>query len=336
MRWQKELVGASLTLAATVIGGIILWAVTQGPTPEKKELLYFVLDRPVGFSGKEQRLSIGTFSFGNAGNVPAREVVATLTSSGARIIEANLGADSAPTQLQNLRNDGTKVSVSVPNMLPSDKVVVSYLLDRPGSVSLDVRSNQTKAKPVSAIAPMQPDSTRSRLNQVFERYWPILFLASFVPIWLFRKERKRSKRNRYYRPENRNNNAFVLMHTGYPQDAKRLLRDAIELGKDGSFAMSNYAGACALLGEMEEGRKFLAAAEFLAEADHEKAIVELNRAILAYRDDQKDAALESIKRAVGFSEDEMRQYLKYSRILADIAAWHPEIRNAIEQTSTQR
>lgn len=336
MRWKKELVGAALALAVSVIAGLILWVVTQEPVADKKEVLYFQLDKPVEFSGREQRLSIGTFSFGNSGDVPAREVTATLTSVQARILEANINSYSGITSPPNISDAGTTATLSIPNLLPGDRVTVSYLLDAPGKTSLDVRSNSSKAITASQIAPAAGNTKRSRLNRFFELSWPLLFLVSFLPIWLISRQLKRARKQSRYRPENRNNNAFVLMHTGFPEDAKNLLRKSIESGRDGSFAMSNYAGACALLDLSDDAEKYINAAEFLAESDHEKSIVNLNRVIIAFMAGNKDAALQKMTQAVRQCDDDLRQYLEHSSLLQEICEWHPEIRLAIAAKSGKK
>ncbi|WP_152559441.1 tetratricopeptide repeat protein [Paenirhodobacter enshiensis] len=116
---------------------------------------------------------------------------------------------------------------------------------------------------------------------------------------------------------NINNTAFVLLHSGEAERAAILLEKSMERRGAGIYELSNLAAAYATLGRIEEARRFIAAANFLAH-DGKKSIIILNSAIVEYFDGKKDVS-SGLLGEFGQADPKMfKYYRRFSKLIAKI------------------
>lgn len=320
MPGKSELIGAAVTLAVTVIGGLIVYGVTSATNADPKhELLAYSIDTPVSFEGNGTNVSIGSLRFGNQGDAPARAVLASIDASPVSIREIVANQSSGPAPKVVLTEDRKQARIEIPSLLPGDEILVTYLLDKKQKVDFDLRSQDSIGKPASLLE--EDGKEQSILRTVGEKYLPILFLLSFVPVYLLRRQVRKLRRY----SSCRNNTGFVLLHSGAVPEAANFLEDAVKRGEDGSIALANYAGALALTGDLESAQKYLQGARFLAVGNHERAIEKLNSAILDFCRDDRESATTALREAVTLSPNEIRSYAGRSTVLKRMKEWAPKM-----------
>ncbi|EOX4790350.1 hypothetical protein J4H63_19600 [Vibrio alginolyticus] len=323
MRWKEMLVGALVTLAVTVIGGLVVYYTTQEDKVQKVETLTYQKDEQVSFHGKDNKVSIGTLKFANIGGLAAKNVKMQIQTEVTRFIDFNIASSSGAAFSSTESEDGKAVTVVVPSLLPNEIITVTYLLDSKGSVGVSMRSDET----IGQLGPIYSLSTSrdSILNNFLGNYVPLLLVPA-VLILVFVKSYSNSTRSR---SESKNNTAFVLLHCGLIDEAEKIFRRSIANGEGGSHCLANYAGALSYLERVDEAELYLSAARFLSVNKHEHAIVYLNEALLAFNTGDFKRLEASFDKALELSKKHITMYSQSSKIIQDIRIRHEQINNLL-------
>ncbi len=306
------LVGALVTLAVTVIGGLIVYYTTQDDKVQKVETLTYQKDEQVSFHGKDNKISIGTLKFANIGGLAAKNVKMQIRAEITRFVDFNIASSNGAAFSSNTSEDGKEVTVVVPSLLPNEIITVTYLLDSKGSVEVSMRSDETIGKlgPIYSVS----SSRDSILNNFLGNYVPLLLILAGL-ILVFAKRYSDTTRSR---SESKNNTAFVLLHCGLVDKAEKIFRRSIANGEDGSHCLANYAGALSYLERVDEAENYLSAAKFLSVNKHEQAVVYLNEALLAFNTQDFNRLEASFEKALELSKKEIKMYSQSSQLIQDI------------------
>ncbi len=74
MKWRDVILGALITLAVTVIGGVIVYYTTRQPAhPAPHEHLVYQVEQPTNFDAKQEQFSLFTLRFANIGDKSAQQ-----------------------------------------------------------------------------------------------------------------------------------------------------------------------------------------------------------------------------------------------------------------------
>lgn len=324
MRWKELLIGAAVTLVVTVIGGLLVFFFTQERDEPKTELLSYQIDRQVSFEGSDNVLSIGSLRFANIGNEPANAVIAELKTDGAEILEFNIENEGGADISKSISDNKQLVSLTIKSLLPNEVISVTYLLNKPSKTEFILRSNKTIGSE-GRIYRLTAERS-SVLNDFLGNFIPLLMLLAFVPLVFLIK----FLRSNISRGDSKNNNAFVLLHKGATAEALSILERAVSNGEDGSHAMSNYASALALSGDIERAKRYIEGSEFLARTKHERAVCLLNKSIVFYKNKEQESCLSALKKSLILSKSEIKFYIKESKVMSSILESDKEITNLVE------
>mgnify|MGYP000026173707 CR=1 FL=1 len=313
MRWKDLLIGAAVTLAVTVIGGLLVYFFTQEKEDPVSDKLAYQIDKLVSFDGADNQLSIGALKFSNVGNDPAKNVTANFVVEGAEIVEFNISNSNGIKVEKSISDDKHLVSIEIANLIAEEIVSATYLLNREASVKFNIRSERSIGKEGSIYR--IKDTKKSPIEKFISDFVPILVVLASLPLLLFFKFLTKSMS----RGDSSNNMAFVLLHTGSADEAVKILERAILNGKDGSHALSNYATALSCTGNSEKAKKFISAAEFLARSKHEKAVCAFNNAVINHLSGNLEESHSCLTKALQLSKSEIKEYFRNSEIWNELS-----------------
>lgn len=314
MRWKELLIGAAVTLAVTVIGGLIVYFFTQEKEEPVSDRLTYQIDKQVSFDGSDNQLSIGALKFSNVGNDPAKNVTANFVVEGAEIIEFKISNKNGIKVVKSISEDKHLVSIEIASLISGEIVSATYLLNRETSVNFNIRSERSIGEEGSIYRIRNTD--RSPFKKFISDFVPILVILAFLPLLLF----SRFLMKNMSRGDSSNNMAFVLLHTGSADEAVQILHRAILNGKDGAHALSNYATALSCTGNSEKAKKFISAADFLARSKHEKAVCAFNSAIINHMSGNSDESYKCLKKSLQLSKSEIKEYIKNSTLWRELSS----------------
>lgn len=318
MRWREMLIGAAITLVVTVIGGVIVFYFTQ-EREDSRERIVYELGEQISFEGSNEKASIGSLSFINAGKTAASNVTAKLYVAGAEIIDFNIKGTDNPDLQKTVSEDRRTVDLRVKLLLPGERISATFLLNQEGAVNFSIRSDGSIGELGSTY--IIERSGVSVANEFAFSFVPILSVFAAVASLLALKLLKKSSLE-----GGGNNTAFVLLHKNSVEDALAVLERAINDGEGGSHVLSNYAAALSLNGNHEKSRRYMDAAMFLASTKHEKAVCHLNEAILLYCLGDFDGARKQIEMSISLSKSEIVFYLKNSDVFQGFFRERPDLK----------
>jgi hypothetical protein len=220
MRWKEILVGAAVTLVVTVIGGLLVYKATQ--TPIKDEVLLYELDKQVAFEGVSNKVSIGSVKIANMGGQAAKDVMAILKVINSNFIEVKSTSSNSGETTAKISADKKSVTISMKTLLPSEIISTTFLLSKETKVDVQLRSDKSigKAGQIYKVESTQ----KNKINKFIGDFVPLLILAAALPLFLILMYlRKWGSRQSC-----KNNNGFVLLHTGMYKEGGEILHTANE------------------------------------------------------------------------------------------------------------
>jgi tetratricopeptide (TPR) repeat protein len=317
MKWRDVLIGSIATLIVTILSGVVIYYLTREPRIEAKENMVFLVDNSASFDFANTKMAVASIILVNRGTKAANNVAGEIKFPFGHIKDKKITSPSgANTEIKTIADSSDKYSFAIPRFLPNDEVSMSFLLDTAtAEPTVTIRSDTSIASKVTyteaTVGPEKPSIYKTLgLTSV-----PlVLGLIISLVLVLF------AKRKVFKQPREAcfNNTAFVLMHKGMVEQADSLLKRAVDEGKDGSYAIANYALSRGLLGHEKESSTLLDAATFLANTKHERAVIQFNRSLLSMKRARWDDAKEQLSEALRLSSAEIRHYCKNSNILLDL------------------
>ncbi|TBW11080.1 tetratricopeptide repeat protein [Azotobacter chroococcum] len=312
MKWKEIVIGAVATLLVTILGGIGVYYWTKEPDAKKTEFLYYSINQVATFKGGTTNLGFNVARIHNDGGIPARQVVLTVQFPAATITDYSVESSSGlKPKTQTI--DKQKAEFLFDVLVPSEAVTVSLLTSSPEVPKISLRSNDSLGKPDEEK--QTTTSAKNRANKFAEYFIPVVGLLSIaLAIPAFRVFRN----SVYHSTTSKNNFAFLLLHQGLMKEAETILNDAIRLGEDGAFALSNLAVCKAKASQMSEALSLIRAARFYSSSKHEHAVVTFNEALVNLVTENKDEFFLKLKEAVEKSPKSIREYCDYSVHLTDV------------------
>jgi hypothetical protein len=338
MRWRDVLVGAFASLLVTVIGGLaVYYSTREKQQPIPRESLYFALDDTVTFTTESTSLALATLRVTNAGDLAATNVAAAVrVPNGTGIIDMNAVLSSGPAATYRLsRPDGEMISLSIPSLAPGEIATLSILLDSPPPTPLEVgvKSDASLGLPTPATSelPAQfPERDPRRDLSVI-----IVVTAGVLQLGLLLLSR-RSIRSvlRAYQPTaiSLNNTAFLYLHQGLVDEAASILEEGISSRGADTLMLANHALCLGLKGHRELAEKKLRAADFYSDTKHERAVIALNRALVAFHFQDTANGMMHLSEALALSPRAIRKYSAYSQVISALKASNPEVASLLGES----
>lgn len=326
MAWKEIIIGALVTLVVTVISGLLIYYFTQEKSVPKTENLTYMIEKQVVFKGENNQISIGSLKFANIGSLVAKNIVVKFNSKYAKIIEFSVSNKDGANLTKIISDNKHSALLKIKNLIPGETVSITYLLDRESSIDFQMRSEKTLAieGPVYSVKKEE----KSILNNFLGKIIPFLVLLGTVSL-LFVKIFVDSLIGR---GSTKNNIAFSLLHTGNAKESIPGFKKSISNGEDAVNALSNYAAALAIIGNIDKANKYIKAAIFLAKTKNERAVVEFNNAIIASTLDDFEECYSSLEKALQLSKSEIKFYIKNSEIFNNIPKNNIKLTKLIQKT----
>jgi hypothetical protein len=322
MRWKEFLLGAASSLVVTIVAGLILYNLEK--PKEKKEVLAYVLDEPTKFDTEKTEIVLDALHVANLGNEAAKDVRITLEFQTEAIIDKKIVFSSGDPEGFKLVGDTRKLlNILVPSLLPGEQIHISLFLAATNTLPpiVAVRSQDTLG--IQLVSLVQPVNEKSKIQKGLEFLAPIpiVLLVTIIMLAIVKKYVPRGS--------GLNNVGFVLLHQGKIDTAEKLLSNAIQTGTDAPHSISNYALCLAAKKDYQEANDYLDAADFYSIRPHEKAVVKLNRCIMALWRNDNPTAYKYLRDALKLSPREIKSYCSYSKLFFEASKSDSEIKRIL-------
>jgi tetratricopeptide (TPR) repeat protein len=316
MNWRNVFVNALITLGIAVVAGVLVYFLTKGPSPPSESLAY-TLNTSAAFGSDQDKITFLTISLQNTGTKAARNVrIAGKFDRNSVIQDRRITLSAGPAAIFRDESSAALLAVFIPSLAPAESAEISLLVKGANGSAPDIGvqsddSMATQILPPSLEAKTEGLSKMRRilivlvaalalvLQLILIRFGPFRgFLRRIIPSFL-----------------SLNNAAFVYLQIGLTDAAKELLKAAIAAKGADPITFANYGLALGLTGDTDLGSKHMDAAFWWAATNHEKAVVEYDRAILSIHLNDVEGAKRHLRKAFALSPREITRYCQLSTYL---------------------
>jgi len=304
------LANAATAIFIAVVAGVVVWWLTK-PESYQPSLSYQVT-RTGDFSNQGGKLNFFTVELVNRGSNVANGVTLNLKPSiSLASIEETAVTTSRTRPPLTFSKVGSQRLLTVPRLKPTERVKVSLAVSSQGEVDLEVVGAAENA----SLAQIVPNDQEALRDNPF-----VLFLVvsgalggNALAVALIRRRIFKRTRSAYLFAD-KNNIAFLLMHSGFPALAKDLFVKSFGT-RYSEIALSNYALACAMEGDIECAQSISETLEFWSGklSPHSAKLHKLNSDIIDALSGDEDAQ-ERLKLEMN-GDSEYGEYLKNSSAL---------------------
>ena len=322
MRWKEFLLGAVSSIVVTIVAGLILYNLEK--PKEKKDVLAYVLDEPTKFNTEKTEIVLDALHVANLGNDAAKDVRITLEFQTEAIIDKKIVLSSGDPEGFKIVNDSSKLlNILVPSLLPSEQIHISLFLAPTNTLPPIVAVRSQDILGTQQVSLVQAVNEKSKIQKGLEALVPIpiILLVTIIVLSIVRKYAPRGS--------GLNNVGFVLLHQGKIDTAEKLLSNAIQTGADAPYSISNYALCLAAKKDYQEADDYLNAADFYSVRAQEKAVVKLNRCIMALWRNDNPTAYNHLRDALKLSPREIKSYCAYSKLFFEASKSDSEIKRIL-------
>lgn len=313
MNWKDVLIGAISTLGVTVLGGVVIYYVTKEPELKSRELLTYSVRSSGDFSGDKERVAFTSIIIANRGGRVANNVAVNIKFSGPSI--KDLTTETVPGTREDRNVDKDQAKLTYHKLLPGEEVTVDLLLDSPARPTVTVRSDESLAVIEKSLGSEKTEKITD-INRASSLVVPIsALLFSVLAAQFLRRVKKLGIADGIL--SNRNNAAFLLLHSGLSQEAEEVLSDSVRSGQYDSFTLSNLAVCKAVNGDMEKATALMNAAKYRDTNGHAAAVVLFNNALLNMMSEKRQEAISDLRKALALSPKEVKHYCERSVHLRD-------------------
>lgn len=326
MKFRDVAIGALVTLIVSIIGGVIVWALTKAdPIAEK---LQYNIENAATFTADRTKISFITVKLSNTGTKAARDVKLAINfSSDVEIREKQISVSSGPAANYSASGVENKtVEVTLPSLAINESLTVSLLIAGSGEVRPNVSA---RSADTLATAQTQPEPNVSpSLKLIFIVYGTGMFamLSALGGLRFFFRKKRQIFESTY----GLNNAAFVLMQLGFIEDAERLLQKSIDTGRANSIILANFAAAKGLSGDDDSAQKLFSAAEWWNPDRDALSVIHYNKAVIAAKNNDIATATDQLTKALLLRKKETKGYCRINVFIKSAAAASPSFKTFIE------
>lgn len=331
MKWRDILIGALVTLAITIAGGVAVYYLTrQEPPKPKAEDLRYEVGKPVNYKTAKTELTLYSFKLGNSGDAPAKNVaIAVRFPPLGRISDYKVELSSEPiAKYQVKRSESNLLEIFIPVLTPTESLSLSVLLSAAvsGKPEIAVKSESSVGREQQLVTYV----VRERFVDNFIRY--VVPIAAVLQILLFVLLRRYRHQLVGY-PESLNNTAFLYLHQGMVEEARKLLEAHITKEGGTAYELSNYGLCLAVLGEKERAIKILAAAKFLSRPGRKKALFDFSNALAGFYVGDPKESLQNLEEVISKYKNTLLEYVEFSSLVSDLRKSHANLDTTIKKLS---
>lgn len=309
------MVGAISSLVVTTLGGVAVYYLTKEPEIRSKELLTYSVRSSGVFSGEKERVAFTSISIENHGGKPASNVIANITSGSSSI--KDLTTSNSDGTLQEKKVTSNKATLKYAKLLPGETLTIDVLLDSPVQPRILVRSDESLAVSEATLGASKTEK-RQEVNKLASLLVPtsaiVILLLTPIVFRILRRARKLEKTGGLI--GDRNNAAFLLLHSGLSEEAEEVLNAAVRAGRYDSFTFSNLAVANAVNGKTDKASALMVAANYLEVEGHAAGVIAFNEALLYFMSGKRPEAIAALRRALALSPKDVKKYCERSVLLS--------------------
>lgn len=316
MQWKDVLIGAISTLAVTVIGGVAVYYFTKEPQLKSQELLTYSIRSSGDFSGEKERVAFTSVVISNQGGKSASNVVANIRFDTPIIKDLTTETLAGTREERIIAKD--EVTLKYAKLLPGERITINLLLGSPLSPSVAIRSDESLAVSENSLEGTISEK-RTGINRASSLVVPIsALLFSLIAGNFLRRAKRLGIADGML--IDRNNAAFLLLHSGLSKEAEEILNESVRTGRYDSFTLSNLAVSKAANGDKDRAAALMAAANYRQPKGHAGGVLAFNEALLNFMSGKRAEAIASLRRALTLSPKEVRKYCERSVHLNDYRA----------------
>ncbi|MBJ7575255.1 hypothetical protein [Luteimonas sp. MC1828] len=304
MQWKDVLIGAISTLAVTVVGGVAVYYATKEPEFKARELLTYSVRSSGDFSGEKERVAFTSVVIANRGGRAATNVVASIKFATPSI--KDLATETVLGANEERAITSEQATLSYLKLLPGESITVNLLLSSPAQPVVTVRSDESLAVNEASLG-TEKRERRTELNRASSLVVPISAFLFIVLTALFSRKAKRLGIADSMLSD-RNNAAFLLLHSGLPKEAEDILTASLQSGRYDSFTLSNLALSKAVNGDPEKAAALMHAATYRETKGHAAAVVLFNEALLNFTSGKRSEAIAALRKALVLSPRQVKKY----------------------------
>jgi hypothetical protein len=325
MKWRDVIIGALVSITASVIAGVLVWVFTREAKIAEVEQLHYRVDEVASFSPGPGKIGIVTIKVSNVGNKAARDVRSVFVlPEGVEIREKQIAMSSGPAGVFVESSESPrKLNLTMPTLAPTETVTTSLLVQGLGKFTPEVglRSDDTvgtegDTQLVSASAPKRT----ARITEAISVAIGVMPLVFFVFGWI---QLRGSVPTLF---PSVNNTAFLYLQQKKVEDAKIMLSDKARTKGADVFETANLALAFGLSGSLEEAERLFKIAEWWASSRHHKAVTAYDRAVLYVASGDYENGKKKLREAVSLSPRAISGYFKLNEYFAEASTRDPEFK----------
>ncbi len=334
LKWREILIGALISMAITIAGGVTVWQLTrEPPKPPAKADIIFQADTPAKFKSKSKDLAFYTVRVGNVGEKAAKEVYVSIIFNKKSVITDSAvtissGAAAHKNQTE-IASDSNEKLVRITSLMPGEIITTSLLVKDSSAVQpvvsarhADGIGRENRLVGGKSTIDVDPESRAEKAALA------ALLLGILIPVMIFRLRKKMGGLRSV------NNSAFMILNQGMVEEAKRMLETEIASRGGTAFELANLGLCLALSDNREGGEKLFRAAELYSSANSIKLLVEFSRAIAAHKNGENDSATSHFSNAWNESKRGVRRYLKFSELAQRMVQECEEISTLVEKNQS--
>jgi hypothetical protein len=324
MNWWSTLVTALITLAVTVLGGLIVYYVTSDASAPTSEKLIYTLTTSATFGASPNEISFQELDVSNAGKTSAKNVSISMNFNGGYSVNQKhitLSDDVSSSVID--QSNGSEIKLIVPNLLPTEILKLSVLVNGNGTPvpSVVIHSDESIASPA-----LPQSGHRGEFSEVAQA---MLLLLTLLILQLLLLRLIRLSRILPGARGSMNNAAFLFLQQGLLDDAEKMLFNVLSRAGAEPIIIANLALLHGLKGDYEGAAKRFEIAEWWAEGKHEKAVVAFDRAIVAIQRKDIPTSVRELELSFSLSRRHISNYCKLNIYIKEAALQSDEIKQIL-------
>jgi tetratricopeptide (TPR) repeat protein len=312
MKWKEIILGALITLVVTTVAGVVVWNLTKEPKkPEPESKVVFERDSKAHFKSKSQNLVFNTVRIGNLGNKTAHKLKLSIDyPEKTNILDFTISNSTGKASAGNhkeLESESSNKLILIENLMPDEIVTISILTDGliDDSIEVSARYAEGIGQEGSLAKGFFIEPERNRYEPLYAAFVAML-LGVFMSFMIYRLKQKLGGSRSI------NNSAFMMLHQGLIENATKMLESGFNSKGGTAYELANLGLCKALNGELETAEKFYKSAELYSKSKEIKALVEFNRSISYFNQNNFEKAKQHFTNAVNTSKSTIKWYVSLS------------------------
>ncbi|MEE1961195.1 hypothetical protein V1387_00770 [Allomuricauda taeanensis] len=331
MNWKQIIYTAIITLLVTILSGILVnWYTLKNINVSKNEELVYEVKNISRFKSDSLNISIYNIIVSNIGNVKSEDVSLKLDfNEPIEIIDLTSNLERTEEIIKPVNNENQQLIYTINKLFPKDNFTASIALKNSiENPKVILQSNNIVGRPISVSKTENEEKTLFKI-----KYFAAIFIAilTLFPVLYFSTRIFRRVFGEY--PQNLNNTAFLSIHNGQLELARKLLEKEIATNGGTTSELSNYGLVKFLQGKnSKEYEPLLRMADFLSKSlSHNKLVLSFNRMIIYAKNNEFNKLENEFKTATQSNKTEFKKWYHYSVIISEMKSNDKQLKEKLLQ-----